>query len=707
MFKIKQFSTGTDSTIGNTTVGSAALDLSTFELFVVVGPNGSGKSKLTECLSKADVRRIVTTTEAQPGETFLAQMMCADLLHRKSTDLMGDFTDLTDALSRAAGVVRLNDEINLLKRLITVNGNDRLTHLLPAVVEGVPHDIATAMEHTRGAEADADSAFDGSIDRYDLDTYNAIGAHIGGLVGKPWRQFTAIKSPAMIEAEDAIRPTVRALPGSQHVVSALESCRDIASTSRAIEPLRQAELAFGAATEEARNYLRPQTVGAVTIDALVEWIDDDVKLNEKRLKELETILNATNLLGNVRRLARELLEAPGEHGNCPVCSQSIEVGALLQRLDSPLLELAEGAMSPEEEILVLKRRTIKSAELKKKLLECREELKQTRENMDRERGRWMSQLATLATGLNPRTDWDAVILGAIADVQAKVKSVQSNDAWTSAVRADLMNDLKLVVSDVGAACTKSTTEINTAIDNDNRSIRQAQGKFPQLPALRMLLERRQALNDLTWAPTWEARAADGAKQAVLDQWIKAVETLIAERSSRLNATQLDVLNNAGVQQRFNRLIGRLPHPLLLKLRLQATQVIQVNAPGVATAIMHKRKGSSQLSEGYRVLVNLAALIAVSGYVSDEQEHRAGWLVIDEPTNGLDKSNREIVAEYLGSLTQEDMPRQIFITTFDEDFAKSLIKHAKKSRNVLEIRLEPWKGSPINAPELTPHLKDPS
>jgi DNA repair exonuclease SbcCD ATPase subunit len=102
-----------------------------------------------------------------------------------------------------------------------------------------------------------------------------------------------------------------------------------------------------------------------------------------------------------------------------------------------------------------------------------------------------------------------------------------------------------------------------------------------------------------------------------------------------------------------------------------------------------------LSEGQTALVNIAATIAVAGKVAGAPGHLPGWLAFDEPTNGLDEAARQQVAEYLGSMTMRDLPLQIFVATFDEEFAIQLQRTALNAgRRVRRVRLPPFRpGQP--------------
>ncbi|MFM7806860.1 MAG: hypothetical protein ACKPEA_02885, partial [Planctomycetota bacterium] len=106
--------------------------------------------------------------------------------------------------------------------------------------------------------------------------------------------------------------------------------------------------------------------------------------------------------------------------------------------------------------------------------------------------------------------------------------------------------------------------------------------------------------------------------------------------------------------------------------------------------------SKALSEGQTVLANIAAVIAVVGKVCGSAAHRPGWIVFDEPTNGLDEASRDAVADYLGGITTQDLPGQIVVTTFDRPFADRLIAEARRNgRRIRHIELPDFvPGRPV-------------
>ena len=151
-----------------------------------------------------------------------------------------------------------------------------------------------------------------------------------------------------------------------------------------------------------------------------------------------------------------------------------------------------------------------------------------------------------------------------------------------------------------------------------------------------------------------------------------------------------VVTDPGVQERFNRLLDLLKYHTGLQTLKFCGKEVQLN--GVAA--------SNTLSEGQTVLVNIAATIAVVGKVAGTAEHRPGWIVFDEPTNGLDEEGRNQVAEYLGGLSITDVPSQIVVATFDTKFAEKLITKATATgRRGKHVELQDFKPGSTVQPKI--------
>jgi energy-coupling factor transporter ATP-binding protein EcfA2 len=109
-----------------------------------------------------------------------------------------------------------------------------------------------------------------------------------------------------------------------------------------------------------------------------------------------------------------------------------------------------------------------------------------------------------------------------------------------------------------------------------------------------------------------------------------------------------------------------------------------------------------------VLVNIAAAIAVVGMVAGTPDHRPGWIVFDEPTNGLDSNGCKQVAQYLGSLTVADVSCQIVIATFDTAFAEQLMSCAvsQGNRRVKHVSLPEFQPGHAVSPVVRERIPNP-
>jgi ATPase subunit of ABC transporter with duplicated ATPase domains len=94
-----------------------------------------------------------------------------------------------------------------------------------------------------------------------------------------------------------------------------------------------------------------------------------------------------------------------------------------------------------------------------------------------------------------------------------------------------------------------------------------------------------------------------------------------------------------------------------------------------------------------VLINCAARLTVASVVIGHEDHKPGWIVFDEPTNGLDPEAVSILAEYLGSFSPLEFSGQIIVSTFDKDFASMMVKQSTElTRNVKQINLRRFNPS---------------
>lgn len=705
MFRVDAISTRTDPALGTMTVGDDRIRLSDFDLIVIVGPNGSGKSQLTECLRDPDKRLKVT---GPAGETFDPKRDAhAGLLSATSTTLLGKFADLSDALAMCAGVSRLKEEIELLSKLVPDRrgaGDLRLDSLLPQRDVEQSGDLQTALERLAAAERHADATVNPQR-RYDLSSYNAIGRTIAEHLGKQWTTVTPEGGSAamrlrMEEAEGAVRVDVRSLKGDQEASGALQRgiswyegiSRDMTARDAAVTHQR----ALSEATEQARTLLARVEGGNASHDANSEPFDlirrleaACVQLENKR-SELDSRIRALNALADVRSRAASYLKGCGDT-QCPVCRTDVSREALIAQLLASDVSSDGYFETAAAELNEVKASLNEATDVAKRLSTAHESVEQATAGLNAWSARWSKALHDTADALQQRPDWDAAVRESLTHAAQLARSLRTRPEWSQPLPGSVQSIID-VARGLADACKDGETKLNRSRGELNRGVSEARELLPQLSALRDLVLAQITLNDIRWDANWQAHADDDVKCQVVARWQEAVKQMISERTARLRSLNDEILGDPGVVARFSRLLSDTRHPLLTAPKLGSHEVSDT-AGGNSMPLTPAKSRDSRLSEGYTVMVNLAALVAITGYVRDGQRHRAGWLLLDEPTNGLDEDNRKLVARYLGSLTTADMQRQIVVTTFDTEFARLLIDSARGqgNRRTIKVELPAWTG----------------
>lgn len=715
MFRVDSLSTKPSPELGVMTVGGGSLPLSQYELIVIIGPNGSGKTSITECLHTLDGRLSLTRPN---GETFDPMRDAAtELLYANSDTLLSSFRDMSESLAKCAGAARLREEVALLQKLVPTKvnvGKYRLDLLLPAQHDAMPSDVNAALDRLDDAERHADGTV-GTQHRYDLASYNEIGVAIGMLLSKPWIPVeagdVASMQKSMERSEAASRPEERMLGGLQDAVGSLDACKarceEIARDTNAKECCNTARQEVAKAVGQARTAL---SYAGATIaiahdaspDRLAHALESACSELKRRQDELDSQIAAYDALANLRHMAHEYLTTCTDE-QCPVCERAMPRVTLLSQLRHGE-SLSNTALSrAREEWRSVTDAYEGAASAKATLLQATASLATADRDLVAWRGRWHHRITTLAEDLRPHTDWDESVVNAVADATRELHTIATRPEWSSPPSAESVESIVSAMQELARTCTACEGKLSSLKASQNRGIDEADRLFPQLTALGDVLVAQASLNALRWEPRWQAHADHAAKVRALDCWKRAVKSAIADRTTRLSALHEEILGDPGVNNRFARLLRATGHPLLANPQLRPSEVTS-SATGERLAWQMRRNESPILSEGYTVLVNLAALIAITGHAQPGQAHRAGWLLLDEPTNGLDDGNRSRVAAYLGSLTVEDMPRQMFVTTFDESFAKDLISHARSKgrRRTLEVQLPPWNGRFVAAPPCISH-----
>jgi ATPase subunit of ABC transporter with duplicated ATPase domains len=87
------------------------------------------------------------------------------------------------------------------------------------------------------------------------------------------------------------------------------------------------------------------------------------------------------------------------------------------------------------------------------------------------------------------------------------------------------------------------------------------------------------------------------------------------------------------------------------------------------AINGENGDATRLSEGYRVLYALAAVMAVASVPTPGND--ADFIILDEPTQKLDPNFRQQLAQFLGAYC----PKQLIFMTYEDTFANNVKQYA--------------------------------
>jgi energy-coupling factor transporter ATP-binding protein EcfA2 len=696
MIRVDGISLPASSPLGPVAIGgSHGPHLAEFDVIVIVGPNGSGKSRLTESLTpqtKEHLQRLhlAGSHEAidDPRTDILPQ-----LVSRTSTELMGPFESMSAALTRASGIARIREERMILERI--VRSSDGLLSP-PAGVRS--RELADALMDYAALESRAIAELG---DRpLDLSTYDAIGQTVAGLTGTKWTAPYEVDDAAMRASEETIRPTNRSLAGQLDFKQAWERFRSQAISSEVADRLRTSCSAVDSMRDEALRMLETP-IGEMPIERLPDRCEEVARDAEKHAAQCEERADRLDALLALRDRAREVLDSEPARSTCLLCEQPIDRDQLLQDLSST------GASG--HDVQPIRDEARKSRDRARELRKTAGDLRQ----VVSERSRVTDGIRSMLKSLLGEAETFKTSLGRISGAaEAVAHSVTASRTAVDQFLPNLARALDRLVPDELVACGQDLERLLRVIHGEersletrsselNRSVAAAEMEFRKLEPIRRALTEAKRVNAMDWQPDWERSEARVREKSALSDWMAVIKPMVESRSERERHVTREVIEDPEVRRRFRQLLDRVHHPLIRSLILEEERVTDGRSV-VFGKNANGRGTTSQLSEGYQVLVNLAAFIAIAGHVRAGQEHKAGWILLDEPTNGLDPDNRRLVARFLGSIDREAMPRQMFITTFEREFADLLIEETRqlRSRRCLLIELAPWAGPPIRTPTVT-------
>ena len=657
-------------------------DLSAFDLIVIHGPNGCGKTTLASMATSPHRGTQVADPATGRVLAFDHSLPCqVQLLARSSLQLMAPFESPESALRAAAGLERLRQQEALLRTLLGERANSRFglkPKLCPMTVAQTPAPVAQAVDDYLTADRALTPA-QGSLPLVSLPSFNALAHNLANLRSVPHQPVTRVEVSDLARVVEQLTPRVAQQPGMAEVsgaVQRLAAAMPTETLDASEAQLSTAERACQDTVDSATTLLQPHRHPKQT-DDLSGWTSACLTLGDELKREsagLRATLARRDEERELRRQARTLLEHGHDRDACPVCQHQQPREALVRTLDALLSSPDPGTAEAQERLARCQTEESAARRLAMRLEEVSEARKAASARVDRERAGWVNACREAITALQPNDGWSSRIREVAELVRQRCQEASAADARAC----------RKAMSALREHATQAAQTLRTEDQNMHRSHEHALRLHEELRLLGRSLLRRAALNALPWPCTWNQEAGRAARLEVVERWLRAVNRVIEGLRARMHNATSEIVAKPSVRILFERLISSLRHPLLPVGTAVGASSVQL--PGSDAPL----DTADSLSEGYRVLVNVAAFIALASGAQGHPGHACGWIVLDEPTNGLDPHHRDVVAEYLGGLSNTDMPCQIIVTTFDDQFVTGLVHAARRSgRRCKVLELPAW------------------
>jgi len=644
--------------------------LASSDLIVVTGPNGAGKSVLTlplespgsagdvECVDETDARQEYRSRGVNQAIAFI-----------RSTQLMSGFRDLEGALALAANATADLHRERLLTQMAK-------TELLRAGAV----DAAQVEPGTIRMQREAYFAADRQCGQRPrtMDEYRRLGQELAAIRGVAWAA-DAMADADRLPNELLLQPELRTMQGLAQVRPAIDAIRTIG-----VPPVGQESSAtrLSIATAELESSIadavREIRIPTVATATLVERAAAARTAIEGAIRAAEDAIAALDLLRDCReraaRYIRGRIGAGATCDACPVCEQPV---------DGPRLQgTIEAQMGGESQEASGWRATATRLEELRKSLQAREAAYgDAQRAAHHEHDLMRTAITRSVPNLRAAAGW------APSAVECADRVRAGCEQWLERHATGPSEDALRAAQALHETAKSAIEQLDRESARLNDGLPQAQQNFQAFQRLGSLLAIRAAIDATEWTVSLDQVDAERRRAEQRDRWRNVLRSLADGSQARADAASSTVVDDSGVQERFRRLLERLAtsQPALAGLAFRGSSV---------TAGGEDR--SEALSEGQTVLANIAAVIAVVGKVCGSAAHRPGWIVFDEPTNGLDEASRDAVADYLGGITTQDLPGQIVVTTFDRPFADRLIAEARRTgRRIRHIELPDFvPGRPV-------------
>lgn len=658
-------------------IGAVQLSgLASADLIMLRGPNGAGKSVLIQPLgAPGRAGEVECVADDGSRQEYRSKGVNQAVAFVRSTDLMSDFRDLESALALASLATADLHRARLLEQLA------RMDLLRDGAIDAAQEEPGT-IRNQRDAYLAADRLC-GQHPRT-IAEYRRIGQELAASQGRTWAPG-AMNDAQRVPNELLILPEHRTMEGLTQVQAALQAIKTIVVAPLG-QPCGAAHLTVAvteleASIADAMREARLPSPDAAAIEDRAAAVRTAL---DQAIRAMDDAIAASDLLRDCKDRAARYIGGRIDLGTgcdaCPVCEQPVD-GA---RLQSTLAAQLAGESTESSRWRAAGQRL---RELRRVLLDKVEAYVQARQAAQREHDAARTIIARAASNLRVATGWAETVVNLADCVRTACERWLDQHATTPSESAQ--RDADALCALTGA----SIEQLNRESSRLNEGLEESQRRFRAFQSLGSLLAIRGAIDEIQWTVSVDQVDAERRRAEQRQRWKRVLLELAQESQRRADDASSTVVDDEGVQQRFKRLLERLmaSQPALARMKFRGSSLT-----------VDGNDRSKALSEGQTVLVNIAAVIAVVGKVFGSAAHRPGWIVFDEPTNGLDEASRDAVADYLGAMTMEDLPGQLVIATFDGAFADRLMACARRSgRRIRQIELSAFvPGQPVRPTDRT-------
>lgn len=617
---------------------------------LIVGPNGAGKSSLLRPLKTRTTPggRAKCLNANNEVVDFNATGVQNNIAFITSVDLLSNIDSLNDALAIAAGASRFRAFVQVLKA-----ASNRLSGMFarPGSPPSWTH-LKQFIEQDKRC---------GTLPRT-FDHYVTIGTSLATAMNVSWKPVSEDASDnERLENELTLVPVVAEFPGRrdlQEIVNSLESLRVDGAASRAEQALLELAAVCKKIIDDYAIELNDSDALSLA-KQLMQWLHDAIYT-------FEQLIIARNTLKACRKLALQYFAASHpEPTECPICDHSISAQSVSSNLSAQVSidEQSDEESDPDLNAIAM---------LKTALQRVKDGIYKTES---------LINIASLCWTYNHQliykvterlrhlpTNWHQDVKRVGTEIKQMCEDwISEYPQWSSAAETSARVTRDYAVN---ACASLRDDENGLNSGHDNRL-----NLFNQLQSLGALIWIRRELNKTPWTVDAELETTN----QILQHCVSELNVLSLEYAE-MAENAINAVMTYEVQDRFGQMMNKLHfagHPDHIAYAM-------MDGGDVSSGTYDL---SNSVSEGQRVLINLAARMTIASVVIGHDEHKPGWIVFDEPTNGLDQDAVTILAEYIGGFTPEEFGGQIIVSTFDNEFASLVVKHSTASaRNVKQINL---------------------